>query len=953
MEFRLLGPLEVWHGGQQLALGGAKQRALLAALLLRANQVVPADRLIDDLWGDQPPGTAANVLQGYVAGLRKALEPGRARGAGHEVLLTRPGGYLVRVGDDALDIQRFERLAEHGREALAVDPVIASARLREGLALWRGPVLADVADEAFAQSEIRRLEECRVQALEDRLEADLAMGRHTDVIPELEALVTEHPLRERLRGQLMLALYRADRQAEACDVYHRGRAILNEELGMAPSPALQQLLTAILNQDASLTPPLRVPSSELDPQVASTPPVLHNLPAEVTSFVGRERELKEVEHLLTGARLVTLTGAGGSGKTRLGLRAAAHLLLDYPDGVWVVELAPLAEQALVPQAVAAVLGIREQPPATINDTLLEWLRPKRLLILLDNCEHLIGSCAELAYRMLLGCPQLRILATSREPLNIDGEVAWRVPVLSLPEAGATPAIDTLGRYAAIRLFVERAAAGMPSFALCADNAAAVTLLCRRLDGIPLAIELAAARVRAISPEEILDRLDNRFRLLTAGTRSAVARQQTLRATVDWSHELLDPDERTLFRRLAVFVGGWRLDQAEGICADEALPANAILELLARLVDKSLVLAEPNVAGSTRYRMLETLRDYASERLRAAGEETGLRGRHFRWFLDLTETVYDQRMATGSDARLTVLEADHDNLRAALGWSRDADPQGALALAGALYDLWLAGNVVEGRRWLADMLAQTSDGSGARARGLIAAGQLAMIQQSHGESRELLEAGLDLAVGQGNPVMESWARTTLGLLAWMSEDLAGARTHLERSVPLHEALGDRFGTARSLIYLGLTTCFAASLDQGRPGLERGLDLARQVGDTWGEGLGLIFLGIAEIDAGERAAAESRFRAALAMRMLGPILAGPLDGLAELTCDKDPERAMRLSGAADSVRLRKGGVRPAILVRRVKAVRARIEQRLGPAAAERAREEGRQMTAEEAVAYALKR
>jgi predicted ATPase/DNA-binding SARP family transcriptional activator len=955
MEFRLLGPLEVCREGRLLPLGGAKQRALLACLLIHANQAVSTDRLIDDLWGDKAPDTAANTLHVYVANLRKALQPGRPRGARSELLLTRPPGYLLRVSDDEYDALRFERLVEEGRQSLTSDPQTASARLQEGLALWRGPALADFAFEPFASAEATRLEELRLSALEGRIEADLALGHHAEVVAELEGLVTAHPLRERLRAHLMIALYRCGRQAEACRVYDATRTVLLEEMGMEPSPPLRELLRAILSQDPALTAPSRAPRlahGEASLGVATKPDATpHNLPVELSSFVGRERELEEVTCLLSNYRLVTLTGAGGSGKTRLALRVGGDLLGDYPDGVWLVELAPVADTGLVPQAVGAALGVREGPGHTMMEALLDRLPARRLLVILDNCEHLVQSCAELAHGLLTAGAELHILATSREALNIPGEAAWQVPTLSLPEPDTMPPLEALARYAAIRLFVERAAAARPGFVLDHDNAAAVTSICRRLDGLPLAIELAAARVRTMSAEESLQRLDDCFGLLTAGARTAMPRQQTLRATVDWSHELLSPPEQVLFRRLAVFAGGWGIADAEGVCTDGELADTPVLDLLAHLVDKSLVQAESGHSGTTRYRLLETLREYAWERLRAAGEEVVLRRRHFGYFLDVVEAVHEQKMASGSDAGLPILALNQDNLRAALGWGREADPVGTLKMAAGLQHFWPANNLAEGRRWLEEALARAPGPSPQRARALLAAGTLAMIQQLHAESRRLIEESLALSIQLGDRVAEAWARTTLGQLSWMEDDPGTARRQLEQSVAMHEALDDRVGLARSLIHLGTAMCLPTPVPEGRAHLDRGLVMAQELGDKWGEAYALMMLGFAEIDAGELASARPRFQEALQTRALGPIMAGPMEGLAHLVAEQDPDRAMRLLGAAMGFRQRLVSRPPPIIVRRIERVRALAERHLEPGAAQRAWEEGRQMATEDALAYAL--
>jgi predicted ATPase/DNA-binding SARP family transcriptional activator len=950
MEFRLLGPLEVCHEGRPLALGGPKQRALLAILLIHANQAVSTDRLIDDLWGEKPPDTADNTLQVYVANLRKLLQPDRPRGARSDVLLTRPPGYLLRVGDDEFNVLRFQALVEDGRRSLDADPRVAAARLRAGLALCRGPALADFAFEPFAAAEATRLEELRMSALENRIDADLALGAHAAVVAELEGLVTVHPLRERLRAQLMLALYRCGRQAEACRVYDAARAALVEDMGIDPGPHLQGLLKAILNHDPALAAP-RPSSSHVMPSAGGpADSAVHNLPVELTSFIGRECELEEVNRLLRSRRLVTLTGAGGSGKTRLALRVAADVLGDYPAGVWLVELAPLADPGLVPRAVGAALGIREEPGRTMTEALVERLPAQRLLLLLDNCEHLVEPCAELAHALLSAGTELRILATSREALNVPGELAWRVPPLSLPEPDTTSPPAALADYAAIRLYVERAAAVRPGFVLDYDNAGAVTAICRRLDGIPLAIELAAARVRTMSPQEILQRLDHSFELLTGGARTARPRQQTLRATVDWSHDLLSLSEQVLFRRLAVFAGGFGLADAERVCADQELADGAVLDLLDHLVDKSLVLAEPGAAGSTRYRLLETLREYASERLQAAGEEVALRSRHLAHFLDLVEATHQHKMVSGSDAGLPVLTLNQDNLRAALGWGREADALRTLRMSTGLLDFWLSNDLAEGRRWLEESLAQVTERTPERARGLLAAGALANVQRLYDEARRYLEESLAISVELGDRRGEAWARTTLGQLCWAIEDHGGGRAQLERSIPMHEELGDRFGLARALIHLGSALSIPGGDAEGRCHLERGVAMAEELGDRWGMAYGLMLLGFAEIEAGKGASAGLRFRDALNLRV-GGFMAGPLEGLAHLVAEESAERAMRLLGAAMEIRDRFGGRRPPVMDRVIEPIRGRAERHLEPDLARRAWDEGHQMTTEEALAFAL--
>ncbi len=946
IEFRLLGPLEVFRAGEPLAVRGAKPRALLAMLLLHAGEAVSTDRLIDALWGERPPATAANALQAHVAAVRRALEPDRGSRGADGLLVTRVPGYLLRVTADELDITRFERLVADGQSALQGDAAAAAQLLTEALGLWRGPALADFVFEPFAQSEAARLEELRLGALEDRLEADLALGRHAEVVPELEGLIAEHPLRERLAGQLMLALYRCGRQGHASRVFHATRSRLVEELAMEPERSLRGLLQQILEQDPRLD--WSAPSGAIARDPNRERPA-HNLPVELTSFVGRERELGEVRALLRDARLLTLTGAGGSGKTRLALRAAREAVGGYRDGVGLVELAPLADPALVEGSVAAAVGVRQQSGPLIQ-ALKRRLDASQLLIVLDNCEHLVQACAELAHDLLTSCERLRILATSREPLGVPGEVTWLVPGLELPDASTLPSPDELDRYAAVRLFVERAAATRPGFALESANAQAVALLCRRLDGIPLAIELAAARTRALSPDEILRRLDDRFKLLTGGTRGALERQGTLRATVDWSHDLLDVSERALFRRLAVFAGGWNLGDAERVCADEDLPVDAICDVLCELVAKSLVVTDSTAAGATRYHMLETLRDYAAERLSVAGERLATGRRYLAHFLQLAEHAYAQQQTHGSGAGLEILVVQQDNIRAALAFAQATDPSGFLRLATAAEHLWLAGKIIEGLRWLTQALEEAPQPTLARVRALNAATVLTILRSAHEQAHRLVDESLAIASGLDDRAGEARARLWLGFLE-LTGDPPGTRQS-EQSLAMHEALGDRLGICRSLVFLGIAMSqLPGSEQQGYAALQRAVNMARELDDDWGEAFARIFLGSAELEAGNRQLAAAHLRGAVLTEALGPIRGTALDGFAKLAVDQDPRRALRLLAASTALRERDGGRPPAWIRRKATATRAEAERLLDSLDAERAWAEGTSMTTEETLAHAV--
>jgi DNA-binding SARP family transcriptional activator len=501
VQFRILGPLEVLDDqGRPLALGGPKQRALLAVLLLDAGAVVSAERLVDELWGDAPPGSARSVLQVYVANLRKVLEPARARRAAGWVLRTRSPGYLVAVGPDDLDLGRFERLAEQGRAALAAgDAEKAAGLLRGALELWRGPALADVALEASGQAEVTRLEERRLAAVEDRIQAELALGRHHELTGELEALVAAHPLRERLHGQLLLALYRSGRQAEALAAYRRTRQVLAEELGIDPGRPLQELERAILAQDPGLdwTPAAVSASQRTSCRRPGT------LPVPPTPLIGREQALAEVTALVRQGhtRLVTLTGVGGTGKSRLALQAAADLAGEFPDGAWFVALAPVADPQLVLATLAQALGVKEAGGQPLQERLHEELRALRLLVVLDNFEHLLAA-APAVTGLLAACPDLAVLVTSRAALRVSGEQIYEVPPLATPDLATLQDVtlpaggDGLLANDAVALFVTRARAVRPDFTLTPANATAVATVCARLDGLPLALELGRRSAQA-------------------------------------------------------------------------------------------------------------------------------------------------------------------------------------------------------------------------------------------------------------------------------------------------------------------------------------------------------------------------------------------------------------------------------------------------------------------------
>ena len=853
MEFRILGPLEVVAGDRQVQVGGIRERALLAILLIHAGEVVSADRLIEELWGAGLPGNPSNQLQVVVSRVRKALEvPGRPG-----LLATRKPGYVLDVRPEQLDAGRFGRLVAEARRVALTDQARGLAVLEEALGLWRGPALAEFALEAFAREEIVRLEEERLRAVELKAEAELSLGRHAELVGELKALVAAHPLRERLRGQLMLALYRSGRQGEALRVFQEGRGVLADELGVDPGPELQELHQRILLQAGSL---LAAPQAETTP--------LSNVPAPLTSFVGRHAELQEARKLLLSSRLVTLTGPGGCGKTRLALELARSLPDRFPDGVRLVELEAVSDPALVPQALAAALGIGEGAPLGVGGDasrplmgkLTDYLRGRELLVVLDNCEHLIGACARMAEQVLRSAPKARFLATSRERLGVDGEVLLPVPPLRVPGPRDLDP-ERIAQSDAVQLFTDRATAVRPAFTLDATAAPAVSRICRLLDGIPLALELAAARVRILPPPQIAARLDDRFSLLTSGSRGALPRHQTLRAAVDWSYELLAGPERELFSQLSVFVGGFTLEAAEEVCGAEGQEPGEVLESLTRLVDQSLVVSEDR--GHARFRMLETLRRYAGERLAESGQADELRRRHAQCFLRLAERAEPLIRGPQQATWLRRLEADHDNVSAAIDWARHRDPEVAVRLASALAYFWLIGrHRSEVRQRLAEAVDTARAASPAsRARALIWAAQLANVEGRPDQAAAQAREAYGLARDAGDPWWVALCEAILGLTTGFSGEIGRAGELLEASRARFRALGDDWGAALASMLLGYASTFAAQPERAEELARLGLDGFRAAGDQWGQTMALELLGLLARRRGAVDAAIAVFEEAL--------------------------------------------------------------------------------------------
>ena len=687
MRFGILGPLQaVGDDGRELALGGRMPRAVLALLLLRANEVVSSDQLVEELWAGAPPASGAKGLHVHVSRLRRALAAGHSDPDG-ERLVTTAGGYVLRVGPEELDVQRCERLIGEGRSLLAAGrPDQALAALSGAVELWRGDVLADFQYDAFAQGEIARLGELRAAVLEERIAVEMLLGREAQVLGELERLVRDYPYRERLRGQLMLALYRTGRQAEALAAYRAARSALVDELGIEPSVELRQLHEAILAQDGALL--------QTDPGQPAAPagagattdgraPGHVHLPVQATPLIGRERELAELMTLADSRRLITLTGTGGTGKTRLGMAFAAGLADRYPDGVWWVPLAMVSEARLVPAAIAAALGDIADLPM--------YLRGRALLLVLDNFEQVIEA-ARAVGELLSGAPGCGVIVTSRERLGVAAEQEYPVAPLS--------------PHSAVELFTARARQVEPGY----EPGAEIDAICERLDRLPLALELAATRVKLLSGQQLLARLEQRLPLLAGGRRDLPKRHSTMRATIAWSYDLLSEPEQRLFTRLAVFVGSFELEAAEQICG-------ADLDAMRSLIDKSLVRHGDN----GRLFLLQTTREYALEQFDSSDERDEIRARHARWYFALGVADGDGPREGTDD--LIRLRQDAANVGLALAWALDHDIAAALPLADALFTPWLgAGRIRELERWYERALADpTALSSGDRAKALAGLG----------------------------------------------------------------------------------------------------------------------------------------------------------------------------------------------------------------------------------------
>ncbi len=905
MQFRILGPLEVELDGPPMSAKGHKPRALLGLLLLHKNQPVAPEQLIDDLWGDDAPATAANTLQVYVSQVRKIVS---------DRLKTEGGAYRLRVEADELDADRFDRLAAEGATALGRKSYgEASELLAQALALWRGPALADLRYESFAQGEIARLEELRLAAVEDRIESDLGLGRHDQLVGELESLVSEHPTRERLRGLQMLALYRAGRQADALEAYRQAREALLDELGLEPGPDLKDLEQAILRQDEALS---RRPLPD------------SNVPVPVSSLVGRQRELDEITNALrNGTRVLTLTGPGGSGKTRLAIEAANLLAAELTDGAFFVALDAIRDPALLLPAIAQAVAVRESSEQALPESLAERLSGRQALLLIDNFEQLAEAAPELTH-VLEAAPGLIFLVTSRAALRVSGEKEYPV--------------DPLRPEDAVALFVERAQGADPRFSLTDENADAVKEIVARLDGLPLAVELAAARTKLLPPQAMLALLDERLDLLSRGARDFPERHRALRDTVAWSYDLLGTEEKQLFARLAVFGGGFTLESAVAVC-------DASLDGVATLIDDSLLERD-----GERLRMLETIREYGLEQLEADEEAEFVRRRHAEHFLKLAESEPVAEQA----AWLARIDAERDNFRGALNWCLElGEASLALRIAAALWEFWwVRGHLAEGRGWLGAALVRGRNAPPElRARALHAAGSLATRQGDYESAGALFEESLALWEELDDAAGTARSLLSLGTVAAEQGDQERAIELSERAAELYSESDDNRGHALAISNLGGIALERGEYAKAATLSEQAYGLFETLEDSEGMAFALVNQGFAALSQGKHDRAVELLREALrrlAELEFKDVIGYCFEGLAAvLALTGRPEEASKLLGAAEALRESLGvGLAPAEQATHDQTVAA-VQGSLGEKRFSAAWRQGRELALDEAIAYAL--
>lgn len=917
VRFRLLGPMEILVNGRPEAMPGAAERAVLVQLLLSPGRTIPATMLVDRLWSESSlPVDPMNALQIRVSKLRRSLNK-----IGVPEVVTREGvGYRANVDPASVDAIDFVARVREARSRSEADDggarVASLGAYDEALALWQGDALSDFAAEQWAAMEAARFSKLKLTALTERAQIALALGRQAEVVADLEPLVAHDPTLESLTGLLMVALYRSDRQTEALEAYHRTRQVLDESLGLEPSLTLRSLHERVLRQDEALgsQPDLISASVAVSGArragVATSPT---NLPTVVRPLIGRDAQLDSLVELVHGVRLLSLIGPGGAGKTSLALAAVVRTSDAFPDGAFGVRLASVDTPDQVPLAVADALGVPLDGAAgdiDVRERVVSYLMRRRLLLLVDNCEHVIDAAAGLIDQILSRCPEVTILATSREALAVPDEVQVTVGPLETPPEG-TPSGAVLA-YPAAQLFAERARSVRPGTVFGDDDLTAIGRISRALDGIPLALELAGVRVATMSPVEIAGRLDQRFALLTTGARTAEARQQTLRATVDWSYALLTKREQRVFNRLAVFQGGWSLTASEAIVTDPSLAVGEVLDTIGRLVERSMVGVERG--ASTRYRMLDTLRQYATEQLLATGEHEAVSQRHAEYFRDVVHDAESHLRGHAQRETFQQLRDEQPNIRAALAWlgRPGGDLDSALETAGALGLFWHLGRHLEGRELLSRLLESGNGSPSARARALQAVSLverpraclvhpsprcaetarqslaifedlgdnsraalsrvLLAVEGVTGQNRDRAEALLGEAEAQFAADGDAWGDGVVGFVrmetALKNGDEASAVPIGRATAATFRQLDDPWGLSAILYHLGWGLRQFGRYDEGSRVLEEAIDVAAGAGLYNTVQWALADLGVAQLHLGDEGAARGLFdRASAASEHVG--------------------------------------------------------------------------------------
>jgi predicted ATPase/DNA-binding SARP family transcriptional activator/DNA-binding CsgD family transcriptional regulator len=990
LRVRLLGGFWVSVGSRSVegeAWRLRKAAGLIKILSLAPQHRLPRERATQLLWPGSNPKTAANNLRGALHAARKALGP-----EGSEHLISDDGTLLLcPQGDLFVDAEAFEEAASTARRSR--NP----AAYRAAIDLYAGELLPGDPFEDWAEEGRADLRRLYLDLLTELAGLHEERGEHDRAFEALQNVVAEEPTDEGVHTSLMRLYALSGRQGEALSQYERLREVLSERLDAEPAAHTERL-----REEIAAGTFLPAPSAVGSPEI-TTGEVNHNLPAPTTSFVGREHDLVGVKRALAMTRLLTLTGPGGSGKTRLALEVAANLAGAYPDGVRLVELAPLSEPGLVVGEVAGTLGVQERPGEPLLDVLADALRTRRMLLVLDNCEHLIDAVARLVGDLLRVCPDLRLLATSREALGVSGEVNLPVPPLSLPDPGRQTTAEELEGYESARLFIERALYRPTAFALTPENAGAVAEVCRQLEGIPLAIELAAARVGVLAVEQISERLSDSLALLTGGGRTLSSRQRTLRGSLDWSYRLLDDPEKRLFGRLAVFAGDWSLEAAEAVCPGEGIGHGDVLDLLGGLVDKSLVMVGATAGGVTRYRMLEPIRQYARMKLEESGEADEMRIRHAAFFLALAEEAEPELVGPTKDLWMARLATEHDNLRAALSWTLQREEgEVGLRFGAALWRFWHErGHLSEGGRWVERVLAGGPEATPARVRALEGMGwnlqyrgDLDRADETYSEmldlSRELDDKGnvatalnslAILAVTRGDneragalleenlsvlgEMEESGAATTrkrffvsnlLGILAINEErNYAKGIALLEDSLTLAREAGDTYNVGTTLCNLGYATVLLGDYQRAATLSEGSLKIARELANAEMIPENLVNLGLAMLGQGDHERAASSLREALSRSQNAgrkATIINSLEAMASLAgTTGDDIRAAVLWGAAQTSRQDTGIALPPGERAFHEPYLASSRSRLGETAWEEAVAGGSAMSLEGATEYAL--